>query len=453
MRTRNVNISFVRKIGRFDGGYFNAEGNIYDDVVRSHSTHSLSFYCDRIYTSARGRRTYTDRAHGVPFFSNSDMVSNKPMDSCKFASRKYALEPDAILREGMILTGRVGAIGQLAIVPPQWEKERAMGSDNIIRISVSSKYRNGFLYAYLASKAGNLSFWKMATGGVQPYITDSMVGNLPIPDISDSLQEEIDKRIKDAIDFRETAANLLIQAKQRILDFIPVQYCPKSILKNAIRSKVISSSFKTRIDAPIYLSSAASYLSNCGIATTPLGSLDVTLWYPGIFKRVYVKNGLPYLQGSSLLEKNPFKTCDQLSATRTPKLEQLWLKEGQLLITCAGSLGDVKLITKEFDEKRAIGSPDIIRLTSQDSLMTVEYLYVYLQLPFSQDYIQSIKYGSVIERFDIQNIERLPVVVPSEELSKEITTLMLQYKECLYKAFKIEEEAISMVEQEVEKWK
>ena len=60
----------------------------------------------------------------------------------------------------MILTGRVGAIGQTTFVPKYWERFKTMGSDNIIRIVVKPKYRNGFIYAYLASKVGNLSFWK-----------------------------------------------------------------------------------------------------------------------------------------------------------------------------------------------------------------------------------------------------------------------------------------------------
>ena len=220
-----------------------------------------------------------------------------------------------------------------------------------------------------------------------------------------------------------------------------------------MNSREVVSSFKTRLDASVYLSASTPFFNQDSLNTKLLKEFSVTMWYPGIFKRVYVKKGLPYLQGSSLLERNPFRTCDQLSASRTPRLDQLWLKEGQLLITCAGSLGDVKLITKEYDEKGAIGSPDIIRLVSNDPLLTAEYLYVYMQLPFARDYIHSIKYGSVIERFDIQNLERLPIIVPSEQLSKAVTEMMVKYKECLYQAFKKEEKAISMIEKEVDKWK
>jgi restriction endonuclease S subunit len=110
------------------------------------------------------------------------------------------------------------------------------------------------------------------------------------------------------------------------------------------------------------------------------------------------------------------------------------------------------MITKEYEDKGAIGSPDIIRLSSKDALFTTEYLFTYLQLPAVYDYMQSLKYGSVIERFDIANVETIPVVKPTIELSGEITELIKDYKQCMYHAFNAEEKATKMVENEIEKW-
>ena len=171
-----------------------------------------------------------------------------------------------------------------------------------------------------------------------------------------------------------------------------------------------------------------------------------------MFKRSYVENGYPYIKGSDLFLNDPFRKCEHLSRTRTPKLEELWLKENQILITCAGACGLVKLITKEYEEKKSIGSPDIIRLVSEDLLFTKEYLFVYLQIPAIYDYMQSLKYGSVIERFDISNIETIPIVKPTEELSKKVTDIIRYYADCNYRSFKAQEKAIRMVEEEIEKW-
>jgi len=453
MKYRVINSHDVLKINRFDGSYHNAEVNVYDEIIKSHSDHNLAYYCSTIFTSGRARRMYTKQEFGYPFLSNADVASQNPLSACNYASKKYSYDETAFLKGGMILTGRVGAIGQTSFVPKFWERYGMMGSDNIIRIVVKPEHKNGFIYAYLASKVGNLSFWKHATGGVQPFITDKMVGNLPIPNFPDSFQKEVDDLIQQSATLREQAAAKLDEAKKIVDD-----YCDNAFKKTdgfkyqAVKSTKINSSYKTRIDAPFFINDGVEWTLSSTKKTVRLGDLDITSWYPGIFKRIYVQNGYPYIKGSSLFETNPFRRCDQLSKSRTPMLDQLGLKEGMLMMSCAGICGQVKMITKEYEEKGAIGSPDIIRLISNDSLITTEYLFVYFQLPAVYDFLQSLKYGSVIERFDIGNIENTPIVEPSKELSAKTTELVKQYMDCTYRAFCAEEKAITMVEEEIEKW-
>lgn len=185
---------------------------------------------------------------------------------------------------------------------------------------------------------------------------------------------------------------------------------------------------------------------------TTIANINGKVYRPGIFKRNYVSNGIPYIKGSEIFLTNPFRRCEQLSRTLTPFIDEMSMKEGQILITCAGSVGDIKLITKEYEDKKSIGSQDIIRLESDDELYTKEYLFVYLQQPFVYDYIQSMKYGSVIERIEPFHVESIPVIEPTKELSNEITSIVRHYMDCTYQAFKCEEKAISMVEEEIEKW-
>ena len=110
------------------------------------------------------------------------------------------------------------------------------------------------------------------------------------------------------------------------------------------------------------------------------------------------------------------------------------------------------MITKEYEDKKSIGSPDIIRLVSEDPLFTTEYIFTYLQIPAVYEYLQSLKYGSVIERFDIANLENVPIVEPTQRISETVTEVIKTYMDSLYLAFKEEEKAITMVEEEIEKW-
>lgn len=453
MKTRIVHFNNIIGCLRFDGSYHNAEANVYDSVIKQHSTHLLSYYCSEVFTSGRNKRVYTEKEFGFPFLSNSDVMASNPFMSCKYSSKKYGYDENALLKKGMILTGRVGAIGQTAFVPAYLEKAKAMGSDNIIRIVVKSTFRNGFIYAYLASKIGNLSFWKHATGGVQPFITDTMVGQLPIPDFPNDFQIKVDDLIQKSARLREEATSLLDEAKSLLSDFCEISFEKRKDGNfGHVSSSFLRNTLNLRFDAPVFINDGVTWMKNLRRETVVLGECNIKTWYPGMFKRSYVANGLPYIKGSELFLSNPFRRCEKLSRSRTPKLEQLWLKEGQLLISCAGICGLVKLITKEYEENEAIGSPDIIRLVSEDPLFTKEYLFVYLQLPAVYDYMQSLKYGSVIERFDIGNIETIPIVKPSKALSEQITSIIRKYMDCSYRSFNAEEKAISMVEQEIEKW-
>lgn len=381
------------------------------------------------------------------------MISANPFDSCNYSSKKYGFDESAVLKEGMILTGRVGAIGQIAYVPKYWERYDAMGSDNIIRIVVKPQYYNGCVYAYLASRYGNLSFWKHATGGVQPFITDKMVGHLPIPNFPEDFQREVDALVQESARLREQAADALDKAKALLLEYINTPFEGKHECRTAKRTiKDIRNSLQLRLDPPALMNDSVITFEKIKDRCVKLGDCNVHVFRPGIFKRSYVEDGYAYIKGSEIFQCNPFMRCEHISRTRTPFVDEMKLKESQILITCAGSVGQIKYITKEYEDKDSIGSQDIIRLESHDDLYTAEYLYTYLQLPLLNDYMQSMKYGSVIERIEPFHVESIPVIIPTKELSETITTIIKGYKDCMYEAFCKEEKAISMVEAEIEKW-
>lgn len=454
MKIRILQYRDVIESMRFDGSYHNADVNVYDSVIKKHSHHKLSHYCSEIFSTGRNKRTYTTPEFGYPFLSNSDVVSAEPFMSCKYCSRKYDFDDKAVLKTGMILTGRVGAIGQTSFVPSYLEKAKAMGSDNIIRIVVKSEYRKGFIYAYLSSKMGQLSFWKYATGGVQPFITETMVGSLPVPNFPEAFQKKVDDLIQESAKLREEASIMIETAKSILLNYCNADFRKDNFKTAVVKNIDILSSLQHRIDPPALINDGVITINKIKEIkkTIKLKDTGAKVFRPGIFKRCYVSNGYPYIKGSDIFNVNPFVRCSYLSKKNTPFVNEMQLHEGQILVTCAGSVGNIKLITKEYDDKEALGSQDIIRIETTNNLFTKEYLFIYLQLPFVYDYIQSMKYGSVIERVEPFHIESIPVVQPTVKISEEITSLVRRYMECTYKAFVEEETAIKEVEQEIESW-
>ena len=447
MKTRIVHSADVINCMRFDGSYHNAEVNIYDDVIKHHSSHPLSFYCTEIFTSGRNKRVYTTKEYGYPFLSNSDVVSANPFLSCKYSSKKYGYDEKAVLKKGMILTGRVGAIGQTAFVPEYLEKENAMGSDNIIRICVKPEYKNGFIYAYLASRIGSLSFWKHATGGVQPFITDVMVGTLPIPDFPASFQKEVDDLIQESARLREEAHFALKEAHHIIENNIDIPVFSPS---HSTSIKNICRSHTTRLEGFYYSSENRHFYNEITSRydCKPLKDYTEKIFRPGIFKREYVDNGVMFLGGADIMRSIP-RSEKQLSFRQVKNMPELKVEKGWILVTCGGTIGNTVYIDNQLAQ--CVVSQHVMRIVPRKDISS-GFLYAFLSSEIGYRLITMFTYGAVIPSLEPHHLELVPIPTLNREAIERADELVSEYARKLEIAKEKELKAIAMVEQEIEKW-
>ena len=445
MKCRIVHSPDIFNVMRFDGSYHNAEANIYDGVIKKHSTHVLSFYCSEIFTSGRAKRTYTTREFGVPFLSNSDVVSANPFLSCKYSSKKYGFDENAVLKSGMILTGRVGAIGQTAFVPSYLEKANAMGSDNIIRIVIKSQYKNGFIYAYLASKIGNLSFWKHATGGVQPFITDGMVGDLPIPDFPNEFQKKIDGFVQESARLREEATDALNEAVSLFESKIGQSKVNLGYNCKAISSARIFDRFK-RFDAQYQI--GKSQITKYPVSSK-IGDYALKIFVGNRGKRNYVSNGIPFLSSSDMMLANPLHNPKNISKN-TPGLSDMIVNEGDILISRSGTVGNTIIVGKNLAGTAV--SEHAMRLVLDKTKIAPEYVFAYFMTAHGHDVLQVLPYGSVIVTLGEEFLADVDLPILDKNTTDKIVQLVSTYVMKSDSSVYNENLAISLVEQEIEKW-
>lgn len=187
---------------RLDASYHLSTSTAYENEIIKGNCIPLKKLCSRIFGGGRDKRYYTEnKEKGVPFLSNSDLGKANPLRSCKYTLRSKSFDEGSVLKKGMIVTGRVGAIGQTQYIGSSYEDMQVMGSDNVIRIVPLQN--SGFIFAYLSSKIGNSMFWKYATGGVQPFISSAMVGEILVPLFDDSIIAECDKLVEEYSEKRE----------------------------------------------------------------------------------------------------------------------------------------------------------------------------------------------------------------------------------------------------------
>ena len=450
MKYRVINSHDVLKINRFDGSYHNAEVNVYDEIIKSHSDHNLAYYCSTIFTSGRARRMYTKQEFGYPFLSNADVASQNPLSACNYASKKYSYDETAFLKGGMILTGRVGAIGQTSFVPKFWERYGMMGSDNIIRIVVKPEHKNGFIYAYLASKVGNLSFWKHATGGVQPFITDKMVGNLPIPNFPDSFQKEVDDLIQQSATLREQATAKLDEAKKIFENEIGVSNTDYGAYKNeGIAIQSIAGKFK-RMDSQYQIGHKSIVKEKRNLTTTKINDVAKDIFTGNRGKRNYVENdGICFLSSSEMMLANPKRFCKKISR-RTPNLNDLLVKKGNILISRSGTVGNTILVSDDLNGCAV--SEHAMRLVIDEEKIAPEYVFAYFCTKQGKDSLAILPYGSVIVTLGEEFLGDVDLPLLPIETQDRITALVKEYSKKTDMAIEKENKAITMVEEEIEKW-
>ena len=458
MKTGSVHYSVSSQNGlRFDASFHLSEGLVVKRKIASSPYEMLKIkdVTSDIFYGNRAKRVYVSKKdHGIPFLSSSDILQ-ADLDNVKLASKKYTpCIEQMMLKKGWILISRSGTIGNCAFANAKHAQKLA--SEDVIRLVPNNILRGGLVYAYLASKYGYSLLTQGTFGAVIQHIEPNFVASLPIPNFPDAIQNDVDNLIQESAKLREEAGDCLHEAETIMNNFIPLKFEKTGFKTKSVSYSNIKDSLQLRIDPPALINNGVEVMDRLlsSMESKKIGDLNVKVYRPGIFKRVYVENGFPYIKGGEVFFTNPFRRCVYVSRTKTPFVDEMKLKEGQILIMCAGtvSVGKVKLITKEYEDKNCIGSQDIIRLESEDDLFTKEYLFMYLQLPFVYDYIISMKYGSVIERIEPFHIESIPIITPSNEMSKKITSIIKRYIDLSYKAFNAEEKAIKMVEEEIEKW-
>lgn len=192
---------------RFDASYYLSKATYYESILSHLPKKKLKDLCLFINGGGRTKRYYTtDKEKGYPYLSNSDLTRANPLRFCKYSLKSRGVDDSALLKHGMIVTGRVGAVGQTEYVGTSFEENFVMCSDNVIRIM--PKADNGYIFAFLSSRIGNALLWKYSTGGVQPFISPSMVGEISIPFINDASVKQANQYVEKYINSRERASLL-----------------------------------------------------------------------------------------------------------------------------------------------------------------------------------------------------------------------------------------------------
>ncbi len=187
----------------------------------------------------------------------------------------------------------------------------------------------------------------------------------------------------------------------------------------------------SRFDATSY--SAEAWRATVAIEavpgrSTPLGRLCGTIWHPvqnqarSNFKRIYVdkEHGIPYV-GSREMFFLPLQPEKYLSK-KIPKLQDLMVPKGWLLISRSGTVGNVLYVYNRLSECAI--TDHAIRI--EPAKIPAGFLYAFLASRYGQPLITQGTYGSTVDELEPKHIASIPVPLFDHNTQQTIHTKILQ---------------------------
>lgn len=451
---------------RFDASFHMSEGLVVRRMISSSPYDILSIgeVAEQVFYGIRAKRIYVSKKeYGIPFFSSSDIL-RADLDNIKLASKSLTPGIEQMtLQKGWTLISRSGTIGNCAFANAKHAQKLA--SEDVIRLVPNNILRGGLVYAYLASKYGHSLLTQGTFGGVIQHIEPAFVESLPIPNFPHDFQEEVDVLIQDSARLREEAidnlasAEIMLKEKAGLRDLSSDDYD-----YYGHRSSQRKVSCFTRNIQEIGTTTINAFNHSERIRKLKAKISCPTILLREALKegRTYGTSGLPNIEvkpGHGIMLINQKDMFDNIVkgkwiSSRGSDPENV-LEYGEILIACDGTLGENELFCRAVyvneDLKGSYVSSHFLRLKVNDEMLA-GYLFCWLNSDYGFRLIRNTQAGTKLCHPINKLFLDIPIPIIGKDEMQEIDRLVREAHTKRHLGNQKELKAISMVEQEIEKW-
>lgn len=411
-----------------------------------------------IYYGNRLKRNYisSKSKNAIGFIGSSEMLDIKPVP-IKFMDKTLNSSKSLAVKEGTVLLSRSGTIGNLAYVNKTLSK--LLVSEHAIRLECNEF--PGYIYCFLKSDTGQALIQSKVYGAVVQQIEPKHLADIPIPDPPTSIKKKINNLIIHSYDLRDKSNELLDEAATILIDELhlpPIDDFPKERFDNTVTVNNYStklSQLNGRFDASYHIpivKTIIEHLKKYAEKILSIGDNEISkkIILPGRFKRTYVRKGQGriFFGGKQLYQLEPSnKKYLSLAKHKDRIKDQLELRENMTLITRSGTIGKIAMVPKHWEHW--VTSEHIIRIipTSND---IAGYIAVFLSSACAYPLITRFTYGSVVDEIDENHVSQIPFPLLKNKIAQhKINALALKANDMRYKAYKLEQEALQIMDNKV----
>lgn len=403
---------------------------------------------------SRLKRIWCDKPYGEGFYLPSQMTDLYPVPE-KHISRLADCDMDELrLKENTLLLTRSGTIGNISYVSKTLAG--CVFSDDVIRVTFKKEYDLGYVYTYLKSKVGSLILQTNGYGSVITHVEPDHLAEVPVPNAPVGVRQHIHNLIAQSYALRDESNEMIDNATNLMTAelHLPAIHDLQKKAASVSTYDVKLSNMNLRLDAsyhvPVVDAIIAHLKENVAEVTTVGDSrISEAVILPGRFSRVYVEEGYGrvLIGGKQLGELDP-SGKKYLSNTKHDKiLSKLEVRENTTLITRSGTIGKIAFVPKHWEHW--IPSDHIIRAVPANKDIA-GYLYIFLASDYGRTLITRYTYGSVVDEIDDDHVRQIPIpLLRNKDVQQQINALALESNAKRYEAYKLEQEALHIMNEEV----
>jgi len=450
--TRIVSRSLADNHFRLDAAFHSAEGKAFQrSIERSNLKFmALSEVTESIFNGPRFSRCYIDdSSRGIRFLSSSDML-RADLSNVKLLSRKHthSLEKLKIYR-GWILVSCSGTIGNMIYCSEQHNGYTA--SQHIMRIVPNRKVLPGYLFAFLSSRYGKSMITQGTYGAVIQHIEPQHIQNLPVPILDSNFSRIVHSLTEEASKLRTEASrtvNTTLQAfglKVLNVDQNPSYQYPRDRFLACEKTRI----HHMRLDGYHnigYCREGRDLIKR----PTVLGTY-VKAYQPPIFKRPYVKNGIPFMSGMDLYDAHP-QVTNQLSR-KMIGIEKYIVDAGTILVQNVGQryglFGRPVVLHRHLD-KSAV-TQHLTRIYPRKD-RDKGFVYFFLLSEIGRRCLLGNSFGTSMGVLFKKSFLECPCPETDDDLRAQFNKPFVEFVTKRDQAIAKEKEAVQLVEQELSKW-
>lgn len=428
---------------RLESEYFNSKNVIFDSVKGSEIEE---------FSQYGTSNELNEENKGFPVLRLNEFDTffiSQPAKCCNLLSNE-AFESLKLKKDDVLIcrtNGNPKLVGKAAIVPKDYDYAFA---SYVYRLRPNTDIINSAtLVAFMNSKYGRIEIEKYSMVGNQANFSPAKFRQISIPVLTHELNNEIESLIYESFELFEKSKSLYSKAKDVLLSELGMKYWePQNTLCSVKRFSTFTDS--GRFDAEYYQSKYDELLDKISNFNCKQIREIQIINYRGT-QPEYVEGGnIEVINSKHILEDClDYENFEKTNVAYYNKTPRSHISYGDVLIyTTGANIGRTQVY---LSDKKAIASNHVNILRVKD--INPVYLALVLNSKIGRMQTERACTGTAQAEIYPDDIADFIVPVLSEELQNEIASLVGQSLECKQQSKLLQQSAIQMVEEVIEKYR